>query len=150
MWATNRDVADDDFRNDEVDAGEIGAGHSVTALYEIELLPGSDDPDALIATARLRWEEMGSGEVIEMEQPITAGELAGAFEESVARFQLAVAVAEYAELLKHSPYAWEGSLADLSAEVERIAGAISEQEGAADEDVAELAQLIWLAGSLEE
>lgn len=146
----NRDVADDDFRNDEVDAGEIGAGHSVTALYEIELLPGSDDPDALIATARLRWEEMGSGEVIEMEQPITAGELAGAFEESVARFQLAVAVAEYAELLKHSPYAWEGSLADLSAEVERIAGAISEQEGAADEDVAELAQLIWLAGSLEE
>ena len=39
----NRDVADDDFRNDEVDAGEIGAGHSVTALYEIELLPGNED-----------------------------------------------------------------------------------------------------------
>ncbi|MCB0048392.1 MAG: DUF3520 domain-containing protein, partial [Caldilinea sp.] len=53
----NRDVADDDFRNDEVDAGEIGAGHSVTALYEIELLPGSEDPEALIATVRMRWEE---------------------------------------------------------------------------------------------
>ena len=31
----NRAVADQDFRNDAVDAGEIGAGHEVTALYEI-------------------------------------------------------------------------------------------------------------------
>ncbi len=34
----NRDVADRDFRNDAVDAGEIGAGHQVTALYEVKLL----------------------------------------------------------------------------------------------------------------
>ena len=145
----NRDVADDDFRNDEVDAGEIGAGHSVTALYEIELLPGSEDADALIATVRMRWAEMGTGEVIELDQPFTVGELAAGFEASDPRFQLSVAVAEYAELLKHSPYAWEGSLADLSAEVERIDGAITGQEGEADEDVAELAQLVWLAGSLD-
>ena len=35
----NRDVADRDFRNDKVDAGEIGAGHEVTALYEVKLTP---------------------------------------------------------------------------------------------------------------
>ena len=35
----NRDVADRDFRNDRVDAGEIGAGHSVTALYALSLVP---------------------------------------------------------------------------------------------------------------
>ena len=35
----NRDVADDDFHNNAVDAGEIGAGHSVTALYVQQLLP---------------------------------------------------------------------------------------------------------------
>ena len=35
----NRDVADEDFRNDEVDAGEIGVGHSVTALYEVKFHP---------------------------------------------------------------------------------------------------------------
>ena len=35
----NRDVADRDFRNDKVDAGEIGAGHEVTALYEVKLAP---------------------------------------------------------------------------------------------------------------
>jgi len=34
----NRTLADEDFANDKVDAGEIGAGHSVTALYEIALV----------------------------------------------------------------------------------------------------------------
>ena len=33
----NRDIADEDFRNDKRDAGEVGAGHAVTALYEVEL-----------------------------------------------------------------------------------------------------------------
>jgi Ca-activated chloride channel family protein len=70
----NRDVADDDFRNDEVDAGEIGAGHSVTALYELELLPGIEEAKSLVATVRLRWEEPGTGEVIELEQPFTLGD----------------------------------------------------------------------------
>jgi len=34
---TNRILANEDFNNDKVDAGEIGAGHSVTALYEVAL-----------------------------------------------------------------------------------------------------------------
>jgi hypothetical protein len=33
----NRAIADEDFRDNKVDAGEIGAGHSVTALYEVKL-----------------------------------------------------------------------------------------------------------------
>ncbi|MGI9529943.1 MAG: YfbK domain-containing protein [Acidimicrobiia bacterium] len=37
----NRDIDDRDFRSDSVDAGEIGAGHSVTALYEVTL---AEDP----------------------------------------------------------------------------------------------------------
>jgi len=35
----NRQIADQDFRNDAVDAGEVGSGHQVTALYEVELTP---------------------------------------------------------------------------------------------------------------
>jgi Ca-activated chloride channel family protein len=31
----NRKLRDEDFHNDKIDAGEIGAGHTVTALYEI-------------------------------------------------------------------------------------------------------------------
>lgn len=34
----NRKLAREDFRNDKVDAGEIGAGHTVTALYEVSLV----------------------------------------------------------------------------------------------------------------
>ena len=40
----NRDLADDDFRKDDVDAGEIGAGHQVTALYEVELTDAGKAP----------------------------------------------------------------------------------------------------------
>ena len=38
----NRDVADQDFRNDAVDAGEIGAGYSATALYAVTFRPNAD------------------------------------------------------------------------------------------------------------
>ena len=47
----NRDVADRDFRNDAVDAGEIGAGHQVTALYEVAL---ADNPQGSLGTVRIR------------------------------------------------------------------------------------------------
>ena len=39
----NRALADDQFTDDKVDAGEIGSGHTVTALYELVLI-GGDDP----------------------------------------------------------------------------------------------------------
>src|SRR5688572_197610 len=52
----NRAIADADFRNDKVDAGEIGAGHQVVALYEIaRTLPA--DPAGPLATVRLRYKE---------------------------------------------------------------------------------------------
>src|SRR4029079_9656616 len=51
----NRDIADKDFRNDKVDAGEVGAGHSVTALYDVELVDPTATPSAAAMTVRLRW-----------------------------------------------------------------------------------------------
>ena len=48
----NRDIADKDFRNDRVDAGEVGAGHNVTALYELVLADGAKNKNEL-ATVRL-------------------------------------------------------------------------------------------------
>ena len=48
----NRAIADKDFRNDVVDAGEVGAGHRVTALYELVLagqaMPTSDGAPAVV------------------------------------------------------------------------------------------------------
>ncbi|MEJ2736647.1 MAG: von Willebrand factor type A domain-containing protein, partial [Anaerolineae bacterium] len=56
----NRAIADQDFRDDTVDAGEIGAGHSVTALYEVKLHP---EAGGRIATVHLRWQDPDTAEV---------------------------------------------------------------------------------------
>lgn len=45
----------DDFRNDKVDAGEVGAGHAVTALYD--LMPAGPDGGRI---APLRYREDGA------------------------------------------------------------------------------------------
>jgi len=50
----NRAIDDDDFTDMEVDAGEVGAGHTVTALYEAELAEGIDE-DEPIGEVDLRW-----------------------------------------------------------------------------------------------
>ena len=145
----NRDVADDDFRNDEVDAGEIGAGHSVTALYEMEPVAGLEDPETPLATVRLRWQEPDSGEVIETERTLTLGDVAQSFADANPRFQLAIAVAEFAEILKNSPYAEGSTLEDLADEIDRIEEAIETAEGATDHDVTELRDMVWTAAELQ-
>ncbi|MAD60994.1 MAG: hypothetical protein CMH49_05705 [Myxococcales bacterium] len=53
----NRAIADEDFRNDSVDAGEIGAGHGVTALVELELYPQGERPSLEDIGAQVANEE---------------------------------------------------------------------------------------------
>ncbi|GAA3820469.1 VWA domain-containing protein [Streptomyces phyllanthi] len=48
----NRQVADEDFRDDRVDGGEVGPGHTVTALYAVRTRPGALGH---LATATVRW-----------------------------------------------------------------------------------------------
>ena len=113
----NRRVADQDFRNDEVDAGEIGAGHSVTALYEIKL---QDGVEGKVATVYLRYEDPDSGKVTELRQEFDREDLADGFEDAPPRFQMAAVVAEYAEVLRESYWAQEGSLEDVANEARRV------------------------------
>ncbi|MCK8676511.1 vWA domain-containing protein [Streptomyces lichenis] len=49
----NRKVADEDFRDDRVDGGEVGPGHQVTALYAVRTRPGADT--GRLAEATVRW-----------------------------------------------------------------------------------------------
>ena len=55
----NRAIADRDFRDPGVDAGAIGAGHAVTALYDLSLREGVSR-EAVLGTVRLRWTEPGA------------------------------------------------------------------------------------------
>ena len=120
----NRDVADRDFRNDKVDAGEIGAGHEVTALYEVKLAPKATR--GTLATVRLRYarpEQEGAGtqEVREIEQRFDAAALVRKFEDAAPRLRLDAAVAEFAEILKGSYWAKEGRLSDVLSVARRAA-----------------------------
>ncbi len=66
----NRAIADQDFRNDAVDAGEIGAGHTVTALYALQLVP---EKTGRIATVQLRWQDPATFQVQEINGNLTPG-----------------------------------------------------------------------------
>ncbi len=98
----NRDVADQDFRNDAVDAGEIGAGHSATAIYAVVLKQGTQ---GRIATVQLRWEDPQTHEVQEINGNFNSWDLAERFDQSTPRYQLAVLAAQYADVLRNSPWA---------------------------------------------
>ena len=133
----NRAVADDKFRDDTVDAGEVGAGHSVTALYEIKLHGGANGAvNRTLATVYLRYEDPDTGQVSEINRTLDASDVHSEFSDASATFQLDAVVAEYAEVLRESYWAQEGSLDDVSAEARRVMRLLSQ-----DTDVVEFANL---------
>jgi Ca-activated chloride channel family protein len=124
----DRAVADRDFRNDGVDAGEVGAGHRVTALYELlpagASLPGQEGQPAIVdgapsalpreiaasdlALVKVRYKPVDAEEATAAREVSTAlpaeavaENLAGADQD----LRWAVAVAAFAEILKQSPFA---------------------------------------------
>ena len=150
----NRDVADRDFRHDDVDAGEVGAGHTVTALYELKLVRDDDRPDPLVrrraprlATVRVRYEEpagRGRGEVREIERRVGLEDLSRSFAAAPERFRLQAAVAEFAEILRHSFWAKEHRVADLVPLADDLA---RDQRG--DERVRDFRDAVRRAAALE-
>ena len=136
----NRAVDDEDFRNDAVDAGEVGAGHSVTALYEIKLHEGAEGN---LATVYLRYEDADDGEVREVSGSLDRGDLATSFEDASPGFQLSAVVAEYAEILRQSHWAQDGSWAEVAGETARLLELLPEHQ-----DIAEFAGLVTQAESI--
>ena len=113
----NRRLDHEDFRDDDADGGEIGSGHSVTALYEIKLHEGAVGQ---LATVFIRHENPDTHQVTEISKDIFAAELEDAFEDASPEFQLAAAIAEFAEILRDSFWAQEGSLETVHQVIERI------------------------------
>jgi Ca-activated chloride channel family protein len=109
----NRAMADRDFVDDSVDAGAIGAGHSVTALYAVRL---NDDVgrQGVLATVRLRWTDPDDGRVGEMAREIRLGDLARDFGGTDPHFRFDAVVASTAEVLRGSPWAGHLRLPDIA------------------------------------
>jgi len=120
----NRLLKREDFNNDKVDAGDIGAGHTVTALYELTLVgkKGSIDPlrygkqkDAAkpagksdeLAFVKLRYKKPDGDTSTLIEVPV-AGDPAASIERADDDFRLAAAVAGFGQLLRDAgqPGTW--------------------------------------------
>jgi Ca-activated chloride channel homolog len=129
----DRALPDSAFRNDQVDGGEVGPGHSVTALYTVRLREGASGP---VAHAQLRWQDPGTHEAGERGGLIEASALGGAFTTAPARLQVDYAAAYFAESLRRSPYGGEVALPDLAA----IASSAADRTD--DSAVADLAAVI--------
>jgi Ca-activated chloride channel family protein len=129
----NRDVADNQFRNDKVDGGEIGSGHTVTALYEIKL---KDEARGDLGTVYVRYKDPTSLAVNEVAEPIDQSYFCHSFDSASPDFRLAAAAAEFAEILRKSFWAQDSRLS----EVLRVVGQIEHER--CDDQVIELMDLI--------
>ena len=117
----NRVLKNEDFNNDKVDAGDIGAGHTVTALYEV-VLTNSQHPhnDPLryaaskdvpsidpinkneLAFLKLRYKHPDQDRSQRIQQPVKVSDMVSAFEKATPQFRFAAAVAAYGQRLRHA------------------------------------------------
>jgi len=117
----NRVLAHQDFNDDKKDAGEIGAGHTVTALYEIvpvgvaidvprvdplkyqqSAAPNAESESHDLLTLKLRYKQPDASQSQLME--LTLADHAEAFDRASTDFRFATAVASFGMVLRDSPY----------------------------------------------
>ena len=151
---TNRTLRNEDFNNDKVDAGDIGSGHSVTALYEIipqgktgwladsryQKAPAADGSKNEYAYVKVRYKLPGQSASKLIEQPVPARSIPLA--QADADTRLALAAASYAQQLRGGEY--NGKL-DWSA-IEKMAAATRARDPFGL--IAEFQELVGIAKSL--
>ena len=132
----NRALKREDFNNDKIDAGEIGAGHTVTALYEITLANSknkaidplrytvSDKSNGLkskmshtneLAHLRLRYKAPGGAKSKLIEQVISTKDIETQLSNMSDRYQFSAAVASFGQLLRGGKYTYDFGFDDVLA-----------------------------------
>lgn len=138
----NRDVPDHRFRDNRQDGGEVGAGHEVTALYELTMQPRRSK--GRIATVFVRWKNPDEHEISELSREVKWGRKRQPFERSRPELRLALIAGRFAEILKGTAFGAETSLADLH----RLAQPL--RRDMPGEQTDELLELIERAGGLSD
>lgn len=135
----NRLLAKEDFNNDEKDAGEIGSGHSVTALYEIiptgvkdsfttsvddlkyqKIMPSNTRNSNELLTIKLRYKEPSGGRSRLLMKAVTTN--TSGIDSTSDNFRFAAAVAEFGMILKGSAFKQKASFEQVIALVETAKG----------------------------
>jgi len=126
----NRALAREDFNNDRVDAGEIGAGHSVTAIYEIALTgsagqrldDGRYQPEQRVTTStrelalvKLRYKQPDGETSTLIERPVRRTEIVKDIGQASEHYRFAAAVAGLGQILRGGKYTGEFSYPEVLA-----------------------------------
>ena len=153
-----------DFNNDAVDAGEVGSGHSVTAIYEIAA-PGSEgvlteplryggqapverDNTTEFAHLRIRYKLPGESESDLMQRPITADDAVSRLSQASSEARFSAHVAGFAQLLRGDPYMRDGY--DFDSVLSGIEGRPSQDEFGYRSEFAELVEIARYVSSLDD
>lgn len=156
----NRALRNDEFNDDKKDAGDMGSGHTVTAIYEIvpkgaqtsyvsatdalkyqqNNAPSTNNSDEMM-TVKVRYKKPDSEKSVLFDLPVKATSVA--FEKCSENLRFASAVAEFGLLLRGSEYKGKATYADV---IQRARGASGkDEEGYRSEFV----QLVKVAQSLD-
>jgi Ca-activated chloride channel family protein len=138
----NRDIKDEQFRDDTVDAGEVGSGQCVTALYEIELT-NSHVGQGDLGTVFVRYKDTDTEAFEEIARPLTGTLIRRRTVAQSPRFYLAASAARFAEWLRQSEHAKATRLDQILSMMDQISAALP-----LDQDVRELTDLIRQAEGL--
>ena len=141
----NRLLNRDEFSDDKVDAGEIGAGHTLTALYEVVpvgvkssanprtppvdetrygtddafssrlAMPGANAASNELLTVRVRYKKPNALLPISRSQEFPVTDHGTKFASATPDFRFAAAVAQFGMILRNSPHKGGGTLADVMA-----------------------------------
>jgi len=128
----NRMLAREDFNNDKVDAGEIGAGHTVTAIYELALqgqggqrLEPLRYQDAVsdvqqkgkkpseLGFLKLRYKQPDENKSKLLEVPINASKDYDSFDQASEDFRFSAVVAGFGQKLRNDKYLPEFQYQDM-------------------------------------
>ena len=153
-------LAREDFRNDKIDAGEIGAGHTVTAIYELTPAdadarriaplryqdkgaePGTDF-DGEYAFVKIRYKLPGVGSSTLITRAVTASDAFNSVDAAPRDVRFAAAVAAFGQLLRGGRYTGDYGYDDV----------VALAQGARGEDPFgyrnEFVRLVRLAESIE-
>jgi len=136
----NRHLEREDFDDDRVDAGEVGAGHAVTALYEIKFRDAVED----IGWLRIRFKDPAGGSSELIEKPIPASIVHGPDDPASPPSQLAFVAASFAEKLRGSYWVRTVSYSQLRERHAALPRSLRERD-----EVRELGALIQQAEQLD-
>lgn len=139
----NRALADEEFADPGVDAGELGSGHHATALYEVRLAPGVA-PGASIGSAQVRWRSPEAEGTAGAAQQRASVELVAADPQRPPApvWSLVAATADLAQLMKGSELVTERGVT-LAGLRERVAALVADDVPGAEG----LLKVVRLAGT---